>query len=110
MWQYVKVLESRIAAGFKNAPAGQVEIVKGAATPVFDTPRASITSGLTPEEIESCVIEALAKSDGTMRIGQLAQEIAVPDEEIKAASKFEPCRFEIVSGGWVKLKKTEGAE
>ncbi len=98
------ILEKR---GFEFADDGSNPVANAVGG---STAPSSLVSGLTPEEIESLVIEALAKNDGTMRIGPLAQEILIPDEEIKSASKFEPCRFEIVSGGWVKLKKTEGAE
>lgn len=61
--------------------------------------------------IESLVIETLASSAGkTLRIAKLAEASGASADDIRSVATLESCAYEIVTGGWVRLKEKEGAE
>lgn len=82
----------------------QVEVVKGAATPVFEPAKESLSGGIFVG-VEDAVIAVL--NGETVRIAKLSEMTGFSPEEIKASSGN---KYEIASGGWVKPKTEEAAQ
>ena len=93
------ILEQR---GFAVGP--KVEVVKGAATPILEPAKESLSSVVGMGVCEA-VIAAL--SGETVRIAKLSEITGFTPEEIKAAAGD---KYEIASGGWVKPKTQEVAQ
>lgn len=85
----------------------QVEVVKGAATPVFEPAKESLENATAEggKSIPEIVLNAL--NGETIRIAKLAEMTGISAEVIK---DFAGDKYEIASGGWVKPKNEEAAQ
>jgi hypothetical protein len=79
----------------------QVEVVKGAATPVFEPAKESLNEPVgSTLMLPARVVELIKASESAIRLSAAAVTLGVPAGLISDAAGID---FEIASGGWLKL-------